>query len=89
MQFLMARSLAGHDKGKVYVVLSDSGGLLSLADGRLRTLDRPKNKKMIHVQMIKNIPPEVVAITDGTENWEDHIIRKVIKEYSRLNGADA
>lgn len=48
---MFARSLAGHDKGKLYVIVKTEDPYVYLADGRLRTLDRPKKKKLIHVQV--------------------------------------
>ena len=39
-------SRAGHDKGRPLVVLScEENGLLVLADGRTRTVGKPKRKK--------------------------------------------
>ena len=41
---MFARSLAGHDKGRLYVVLETAGDSVLVADGKYRTLDRPKRK---------------------------------------------
>lgn len=41
---MMARSLAGHDKGKVYMVLDVKEPFVYLVDGKIRTLDHPKKK---------------------------------------------
>jgi ribosomal protein L14E/L6E/L27E len=43
-------SKAGRDKGRAMVVLEADGEFLMLADGRLRTIERPKKKKVKHVQ---------------------------------------
>lgn len=47
---ILARSLAGHDKGKLYVVTALDGDYVYLADGIIRTNLNPKRKKRIHVQ---------------------------------------
>lgn len=47
---MFARSLAGHDKGKLYVIVKTEEPYVWLADGKIRTLDRPKKKKLMHVQ---------------------------------------
>ena len=86
MRFTMARSLAGHDKDRLYVVTGTQGDMLSLVDGRIRTLDRPKYKKKKHLQMVIHIPAVVSDIVGDAEVWEDHLVRKVIKEYTRLTG---
>jgi len=38
-------SKKGRDKGKAMVVLESDDGYLILADGKMRTLERPKKKK--------------------------------------------
>jgi len=43
-------SKCGRDKGNVMVILDVQGEYLYLADGKLRTLERPKKKKAKHVQ---------------------------------------
>ena len=42
---MLAKSLAGHDKGKIYVVINIEENHIFLVDGTVRTLDRPKKKK--------------------------------------------
>ena len=42
-------STAGHDKGGLFFVLRVEGDYLLLADGRSRTLEKPKRKKRTHV----------------------------------------
>ena len=47
---MFARSLAGHDKGKLYIVLAADEKKLLLTDGKLRPLGKPKSKNRIHIQ---------------------------------------
>ena len=49
---MLARSKAGHDKGHVYVIMKEDDAYVYLADGSIRTIERPKKKKKIHVQII-------------------------------------
>lgn len=49
---MLARSTAGHDRGKVYVIIDADDAYVYLADGKIRTLDRLKKKKKKHVQLI-------------------------------------
>ena len=42
---MTATSLAGHDRGKVYLIIHADAAYVYLADGKCRTLDRPKRKK--------------------------------------------
>ena len=45
-------STAGHDQGQLYYVISTDETYLYLANGKDRTLDRPKRKKRKHVQKV-------------------------------------
>ena len=47
-----ARSKAGHDKKQLYIVIAQEGDFVSLCDGRLKTVDHPKQKRMKHVQPV-------------------------------------
>lgn len=49
---MLAKSKAGHDKGHVYVITKEDDAYVYLADGTIRTLEKPKKKKKKHVQVI-------------------------------------
>lgn len=46
-----AISRAGHDKDKIYVILSLDGDRVMVSDGRLKTVDTPKKKSLKHLQL--------------------------------------
>ncbi|MGN0478737.1 MAG: hypothetical protein ACI4GO_04850 [Hominenteromicrobium sp.] len=46
---VIMRSRAGHDRGDFQVVLRLDGAYAYMADGRRRTLENPKKKKLIHL----------------------------------------
>ena len=73
---MLAVSLAGHDKGGLYVVVEDDGLYCQLCDGRRKLLDSPKKKKFMHLQVIRKIPEELRPLMEG-------IIRRILKEYRR------
>jgi len=52
-QVVISRS--GRDKGKFFVVINVQGEYLYLVDGKLRTLDNPKKKKVKHIQPTNHI----------------------------------
>ena len=66
---MFARSLAGHDKGKLYVIVDTDGTYVYLADGKIRTMEHPKKKKQIHIQLCY----------ESTEARSDEEIRKALK----------
>ena len=71
---MMARSLAGHDKGKVYMVLDVKEPFVYLVDGKLRTLDHPKKKRIKHVQIDRHIP-----------EWIENVIRETLAAHGIEN----
>lgn len=44
-------SKAGRDKGRFLIVLSSSGGMALIADGKERPMENPKRKKFMHLQL--------------------------------------
>lgn len=50
---MFAVSLAGHDKGQMYLVIREEGDMVYLVDGKIRKLENPKKKKKKHLQVVK------------------------------------
>lgn len=46
-----AIATAGHDKGKCYVIFQMDSEYVYLVDGRIRTTNRPKKKKKMHINL--------------------------------------
>lgn len=60
-------SLAGHDKGRAYIVLRQEGDRLVLTDGKLRKLDKPKKKNLRHTAYGGKASPGLgAALESGT-----------------------
>lgn len=72
---MLVRSKAGHDEGKVYVIIGVEGEYVYLADGKLKTIDRPKKKRKKHAQIILN----KYDIT----NADDVKIKQILKEWNK------
>ena len=53
-------STAGHDQGEIFYVVSTDDQFLFLANGKDRTLDKPKRKKRKHVQKVLRSETRVV-----------------------------
>ncbi len=53
---MLAKSKQGHDKDKIFLIIKEEGEYVFLADGKIRTLEKPKKKKRKHVQIIYNRP---------------------------------
>lgn len=67
-------SIAGRDKGSLFLVLSRDGEFVYLADGNLRQVENPKKKKIKHVNKTNTL---LELDFDNISNSE---IRKMLKK---------
>ncbi len=81
MEIILARSKAGHDKGRLYAVIGKEANLLLLADGKYRGMNNPKKKKEKHLQSVKRFPEEVREYINEIKELTDSDIKKIIKLY--------
>ncbi len=81
----LARSKAGHDKGKVYVVVREDPEYLYLADGVSRSAAAPKKKNRKHIQIIKRIPEHILAVFTTGDPFQDTEIKRALKLYSQTD----
>lgn len=71
---MLVKSLAGHDAGKVFVIIEKKGPYIYLADGLHRTVECPKKKKTMHVQLI--------CRSYGCSKIDNAAVIKILKDYS-------
>ena len=57
----MALSLAGHDRGKLYLIVGEEKEYVYLADGKGRSCKNPKKKNKKHIQVVKKYENPAVA----------------------------
>lgn len=76
---MFARSLAGHDKGKLYIILSTDGEYVYLADGKTRLLHKPKKKNRRHIQGDHHISALIQDKIDSCRELRDEDIKRAIK----------
>lgn len=74
-------SKSGHDKGDVQMIVAVEGEYLFLADGKRRKLEKPKRKKMLHVQPTFHVEEEVAAKLQEGAYVLDADIKKALKKY--------
>ena len=79
---MLAWSRAGHDKDKLYVIVKTEGEYVYLCDGRLRPVEHPKKKKIRHIQIVRQIPEELLGLNIETIKNEE--IRKAIRRFSNV-----
>ncbi len=79
----LVRSLAGRDKGELYLVVADDGAWVWVADGRKRGIANPKRKNRRHLQFSARVAADFNAkAATGTVTNEE--IRAAIQ--SMLSG---
>jgi len=75
---MLAKSLAGHDQNKIYVIIQEDEKYVFLCDGKNRTLNNLKKKKKKHVQLISAISKELAEkLANGSAIYNEDI-RKAI-----------
>lgn len=80
----MIKSMAGHDKDNILIIISKEDEYVYLVDGKRRTLEKPKKKKILHIEVTE------VQSTEFVDEVEKHTIndariRKIIKNAKTLH----
>lgn len=78
----IVRSIAGRDKGGLFIVLSREGEYVFLANGELRKVDRPKRKKLKHIQGTNSVSEFVQNKISTVGKVTNSEVRKALAEFS-------
>ncbi len=78
-----AKSKAGHDKNEIFIIINIEDEYVYLVDGKSRTLEKPKKKKMKHIQVINHIDSELQVKMDANLILRDEDIKRAIKCYNK------
>jgi len=76
----VVKSLAGRDRGKLFIVLKTEENFAYLADGKLRKTENPKRKKIKHLQHFRTCEGPVFQKIINDERVLDSEIRKALYE---------
>jgi ribosomal protein L14E/L6E/L27E len=71
----IVKSMSGHDAGSFYVVLKVEGMFVWIADGRRRTVEKPKKKNQKHLA-------KTAVIVSEEDLQTDKKIRRVLWDYN-------
>lgn len=78
----LAISKAGHDKGTLYVVVGQERDFVYLCDGRLKTPEKPKKKRLKHVQPInRTVDGDLLKRLQSGEKVYPEEIKYALKQY--------
>ena len=76
-------STTGRDKGKIFYVIGMDEEMLLLANGKDRTLDKPKRKKQKHVQKVLRSETRVAVKLRNGDKVLNSELRKELAFLSR------
>lgn len=77
---MVVRSIAGRDKGDIFLVLSREGEYAYLANGELRKVDRPKKKKLKHLQPSSKVSEFIQNKLAAVGKVTNSEVRKALSE---------
>ena len=76
-------STAGRDQGKLFYVVGTDPVYLMLANGKDRTLDKPKRKKRKHIQKVLRAETRVAAKLTSGDKVLNSELRRDLAFFSR------
>lgn len=77
---MFAFSLAGHDKGQLYIIIREEGEYVYVADGRLKSIENPKRKNKKHIQIMKkDVDAEILSKLQTKQLLYNEEIKRAIK----------
>ena len=77
-------SRCGHDKGKPFVIISVEDSYVFLSDGKNRPIEKPKLKKVKHIQKTNYVCKEIKDAYEKGEALLNEEIRNSIKAYCSI-----
>mgnify|MGYP002530181303 CR=1 FL=1 len=72
------KSIAGHDQNNFFVILNVENEYVYLVDGKTRTLNKPKKKKLKHIQVVGKVSETFVELLNNNRLLDSHI-RTIIR----------
>ena len=79
---MVVRSKAGRDKGDLFIVLRTEDNYAYIANGNLRKVERPKKKKLMHLQLSSHVSSLIKDKLEAAKEVENFEVRKALAEYS-------
>lgn len=78
----LAKSLAGHDKNQIFIIIEEHGEYVSLMDGTLRSREKPKCKNKKHIQVIHDDDESQRRELIEGKQLTDEAARSFIRRYA-------
>lgn len=78
---LIVRSMAGRDKGDLFIILRTEGEYAYIANGNLRKVDCPKKKKLRHLKSEEYVSEFIKNKLETAGKVTNNEVRIAIAEY--------
>lgn len=76
----VVRSKAGRDEGRLFVILDIiNEEYVLISDGKLRTEEKPKKKKLKHLALTDTVAEEIKSLILSNEKVTNAMIRKFLQ----------
>lgn len=75
---MFARSKAGHDKNKLYLISKIEDEFVYLVDGKIRTIDKPKKKRIKHIQIDYQVDAQIKTKLDANALLQNEEVKRAI-----------
>lgn len=76
----IVQSLAGRDKGMLFLVVGIEENYVYLVDGDLRKVENPKRKKIKHVELTRYFDANMAERIAKKNKITNHDVKRVMKE---------
>lgn len=76
-----AKSKAGHDKDEIFIIINIEGEYVYLVDGKNRYIEKPKKKKIKHIQPINCMDSELQNKINSNVRLQNEDIKRALKCY--------
>ena len=83
LEGLYAYSKAGHDAGECYVIVSAAGNYCDVANGKNRTIQKPKRKNGVHLDISKQAVADIELLLKGEVVSSNLKLAQFIKKVGR------
>lgn len=80
----VAQSVAGRDKGRLYLIVGQEGEKLLLADGKYKPASDPKPKNRKHVRLLPVFYPEIADRIASGKDENSEIRAALIRAGERI-----
>ena len=78
-------STMGRDKGLYFIVVGVEENYVYLVDGSVRKVDKPKKKKIKHIELTSLYDENIAAKVKNKHKITNQDIKKALKEILRVN----